>query len=103
MNGSSYEETVVERQVFKQGDIIRHFKRDFLSEEEKKTNRYLYEVVGIGHHTEQSQMFLVYKALHYPFAMYCRPLTMALGFVDKEKYPNAKQTFRLEVYNQQED
>ena len=101
MSGA-YEE-VVERQMFKQGDIIRHFKRDYLPEEEKKTNKYLYEVVGIGHHTEQAEMFLVYKALYYPFQIYCRPLSMALSFVDKEKYSNAKQTFRLELYNPEED
>lgn len=94
---------VIEREVFKPGQIIRHFKRDFLSEEEKKTNKYLYKVIGTSMHTENLELLLVYEALYPPFTMYCRPLTMALGFVDKEKYPDAKQQFRLELYDLQED
>ena len=103
MSGVNYEETIMGRQLFKQGDVIRHFKRDYLPEEEKKTNKYLYEVIGIGQHTEQAEMFLVYKALYHPFSIYCRPLTMALSLVDKEKYSSAKQTYRLEIYNSEED
>ena len=42
---------------------------------------------------------LVYKALYFPFEMYVRPLDMAMSLTDKEKYPNAKQKFRFELFN----
>ena len=46
---------VIERECFKSGDIIRHFKRDFCTEEEKKQNKYLYEVIGIAFHSETNK------------------------------------------------
>lgn len=88
---------VIERECFKSGDIIRHFKRDFCTEEEKLQNKYLYEVIGVGMHSETNELMLIYKALYHPFAMYVRPLTMAMELVDKQKYPNAKQKFRFEL------
>ena len=36
------------------GTIVRHFKRETLSAEEKKTNRYLYVVRDMAHHKESS-------------------------------------------------
>ena len=37
---------------FREGDIIRHFKRDMVSDEAKAQNMYLYKVLGVGMHTE---------------------------------------------------
>ena len=90
---------VIERECFKSGDIIRHFKRYFCTEEEKKQNKYIYEVIGIAFHSETNKLMLVYKALYFPFEMYVRPLDMAMSLTDKEKYPNAKQKFRFELFN----
>ena len=94
---------VVEREMFKPGEIIRHFKRDFCTEEELNANKYLYKVVGIFVHTETHTTMLGYQALYFPFTSFVRPLvdgdTAAMGFVDKDKYPEAKQTFRLEKYD----
>ena len=93
----------LQREAFRKGDIIRHFKRDFLSEEEKKGTMYLYEVIGIAKHTEEPESMLVYKALYPPFSMYCRPVRMAMSYVDTNNYPDAKQEYRLELYNPKED
>lgn len=87
---------------FKPGQIIRHFKRDFISEEQKKENMYLYQVVGIAVHSETKEPLLIYQELYYPFQVYARPLTMAEEKTDKIKYPNAKQEYRLEICDEEE-
>jgi hypothetical protein len=88
---------------FKPGDIIKHFKRDFLSEEEKQSNKYIYSVIRIATHTETKEPLLIYQALYAPFETYARPLAMAEEKVDKEKYPDAVQEYRLELYNKEAD
>lgn len=82
---------------FKPGKIIRHFKRDFLTNEEKATNKYLYQVIGIATHSETKEPLLIYQGLYCPFDIYARPLAMAEEKTDKVKYPNAIQEYRLEV------
>ena len=37
---------------FKPGDIVQHFKREMLSDEERAANKYLYEIVGVATHSE---------------------------------------------------
>ena len=46
------------------GTIVRHFKRETLSAEEKKTNRYLYVVRDMAHHTETGELLVIYQALY---------------------------------------
>lgn len=88
---------------FKPGDTIKHFKRDFVSEKEKEENKYLYHVLAIAKHTETEEPMLVYQALYHPFQVFTRPLAMAEEKVDKEKYPDAVQEYRLELYNKEKD
>ena len=88
-------------ELFREGDIIRHFKRDMVSDEEKQKNMYLYKVLGIGMHTETKERMLVYQALYYPFGVFVRPLEMATEEVDIDKYPylrsiKNRQKYRLE-------
>lgn len=83
---------------FQPGQIIKHFKRDFLNPVEMGTNMYLYKVLAIGKHTETGEEMLVYQALYAPFETYIRPLAMAESPVNVEKYPKTKQEYRLEVY-----
>jgi hypothetical protein len=87
---------------FKPGQIIRHFKRDFISKEEKESNLYLYQVVGIALHSETKEPLLIYQGLYQPFQMYARPLAMAEEKTDKVKYPAAKQEYRLQIMNEEE-
>lgn len=81
---------------FHSGDIIQHFKRETLSETEKKTTKYLYKIIGIATHTESKQILVIYQALYDEFSIFARPYDSFFGKVDKKKYPNIKQEYRLE-------
>ena len=94
----------MERDVFKSGDIVKHFKRETLTEEELKDNpnKYLYEIIGTSRHTETKEELMIYKPLYETecvngvnFA--ARPLNMFMSEVDHEKYPNIKQKYRFEL------
>ena len=78
------------------GDIVQHFKREMLSDGERKTNKYLYEIVGVATHSETREPMMIYKALYDDGGMFARPLEMFLSEVDNEKYPNIKQKYRFE-------
>ena len=89
---------------FKTGDIVRHFKREKMTEEqlEKDPNLYLYEIIGTSRHTESKEELMIYKPLYetdcttgVDYA--ARPLDMFLSEVDHEKYPEIKQKYRFEL------
>ena len=81
------------------GAIVKHFKRETLTEEElkKNPNMYLYEIVGIAEHTETKELLVVYNALYGKPTFCARPLSMFLSEVDHEKYPRIKQKYRFEA------
>ncbi len=83
---------------FKSGDIVRHFKRDMISDEERAAGRYLYEIVGEAIHSETGERMMVYRQLYGGGELYVRPLDMFLGETDTEKYSDAKQKYRFELY-----
>ena len=78
------------------GDIVQHFKREMLSDEERETNKYLYEIIGSALHSETLEPMMVYRPLYGDGDMYVRPLEMFLSEVDREKYPDVKQKYRFE-------
>ncbi len=84
--------------MFAKGDIVRHFKRETLSEEilAKEPNMYLYEIMGQAEHTESGQQLMIYMPLYGEGKLYARPLEMFLSPVDKEKYPTVNQKLRFE-------
>ena len=84
--------------MFEKGDIVRHFKREMLSEGEiaKEPNMYLYEILGQAEHTESGEMLMIYRPLYGEGKLYARPMEMFLSSVDREKYPNVKQALRFE-------
>ena len=95
-------------ELFREGDIIRHFKRDMVSDEAKAQNMYLYKVLAIGMHTETGERMLIYQALYYPFGIFVRPLEMATEEVDIDKYPylrgiKNRQKHRLEKCTEDEN
>jgi hypothetical protein len=90
------EEALLEQRGIRPGDLVRHFKRETLSEEEKKTNRYLYRVLGVARHTETGEALVIYEALYGDFGIFARPLSMFAGKVDREKYPDIRQKYRFE-------
>ena len=79
------------------GDIVKHFKREGLTEEQKQTNQYLYKIIALDvKHTETGERFAIYQALYGNKEIFARPMDMFFSEVDREKYPYAKQKYRLE-------
>ncbi len=83
-----------------QGDIVQHFKRETLSEDDLKRNIYLYKIIGFAEHTETGENMVVYQALYGDFGLYVRPYDMFMGKLDREKYPDVKQEYRFEAVKQ---
>ena len=83
---------------FKAGDIVRHFKRELLTQEElaRQPEMYLYDIVGTAEHTESGESLMVYRPRYGERKLYARPLEMFLSEVDRAKYPGVKQQFRFE-------
>lgn len=80
------------RPVPEPGEVVQHFKREL----EHEGNMYLYEIVGIAHHSETGELLMVYRALYGEGKMCARPLAMFMSEVDHEKYPDIKQKYRFE-------
>ena len=97
------EETLLEQRGIRPGDLVRHFKRETLSAEERKTNRYLYRVLCVAQHTETREALVVYEALYGDFGIFARPLSMFAGEVDRRKYPDIRQRYRFEKVCQGEE
>lgn len=87
----------MEERKIKPGDIVRHFKWYNFTEEEQKQNKGLYQVIAIATHSETNEKLVIYQALYDPFGVFARPLQMFMSEVDREKYPNAKQHYRMEI------
>lgn len=87
---------IKEQHTFRSGDIVQHFKRELLTEEERATNRYLYRVIGIATHSETREPLMIYEALYGDFDLYARPAAMFCSEVDHKKYPQVKQKYRFE-------
>ena len=91
---------------FNNGDIVQHFKREKMTEEQlmENPNLSLYEIIGTSRHTENKEELMIYKPLYntecikgVDFA--ARPLEMFMSEVDHEKYPEIKQKYRFEIFN----
>lgn len=83
--------------TFVSGDIVCHFKRHML---EDPGMEYLYQIVGIATHSETREQLMVYRALYGEKGLYVRPLAMFLSEVDTVKYPDAKQRYRFELFQE---
>ena len=88
----------MEEKELKAGLIVQHFKRGLLPEKERKTKKYLYEIVCTAEHTESGEKLVIYRALYGEKRVFARPLSMFLSETDREKYPQAGQKYRFEPY-----
>lgn len=75
------------------GDIVRHFKRQYVTD--KNSKLYLYKVVGMAVDTTHEQDVVVYQSLENG-KLYTRELNEFLSYVDKNKYPDIEQIYRFE-------
>lgn len=75
------------------GDIVRHFKREWV---EEGTSQYIYKVLAFAEHTETGERLVVYQAMYAPFKICARPYDMFMSEVDRVKYPDVKQKYRFE-------
>ena len=86
---------------FHVGDIVEHFKRELISEEEQKTNKYLYQIINFAQHTENGEFLVIYQALYADFKVYASPVDRLLSKVDKkwvDKYPQLDGKDRFSLY-----
>lgn len=89
----------IDRPLFESGDIVKHFKRETVSD--LRSNDYLYKIVGEAKHTETDEPLIIYRALYGERKLYARPQKMFYSLVDKEKYPDISQKYRFEKYEGQ--
>ena len=67
---------------FQPGDTVQYFKGGF------------YKIIAIGTNTETEEKMVVYQSLKDK-RVWIRPYDMFISKVDREKYPNAYQPYRL--------
>lgn len=65
--------------------VYKHFKGDY------------YIVLDVAEHTETGEKLVIYRALYGNNKLYARPYDMFLSKVDREKYPDVEQEYRLEL------
>ena len=87
------EENAEEECKFAGGDIVKHFKREWVSEE---SSEYLYKILAFASHTETNEKLVIYQGLYAPFKTCARPYHMFCSEVDREKYPDIQQKYRFE-------
>lgn len=80
--------------TFHPGDIVQHFKHEL---EAPQSQKYLYKIVTVAHHSETDELLMIYEALYPPYKVCARPLAMFMSEVDHEKYPQIKQQYRFEL------
>ena len=71
-----------ELREFRVGDIVRHFKREYVNQD---TAEYLYRIVAFASHTETGEKLVIYEALYPPYKVCARPYEMFISPVCEAK------------------
>ena len=90
---SIYKDNVYENSRINVGDIVKHFKREWIKED---NSQYLYKVFAFASHSETGEKLVIYQGLYAPFKICARPYDMFMSKVDKYKYPDIIQEYRFE-------
>lgn len=77
----------MERKI-KTRQLYRHFKGE------------LYYVMDVGLDSETLEEVVIYQAMYGDKKIFVRPLTMFLSKVDINKYPDVKQVYRFEEFEE---
>ncbi len=75
----------MEREI-KIGTKYKHFKGNIV------------QVIAIAKHSETLELLVIYKHINTG-EIWARPIDMFNSLVDKEKYPDVKQKYRFEEYD----
>ena len=65
--------------------VYRHFKGD------------CYLVEDVARHSETDEELVIYRKLYGDGSLWTRPLSLFMGEVDHEKYPDVEQQYRFEL------
>ena len=80
--------------TFRIGDVVRHFKSETI--DLRGDTMYYYVITGFAKHSETGEILVTYRALYGQHDLCARPADMFFSEVDREKYPDTKQKYRLE-------
>ena len=85
---------------FQPGDIVHHFKRTLQSPEllAQQPTLYMYQIVDTAIHSESGDTMMIYRSLYGNKQLYVRPMDMFLSEVDHDKYPQVRQKYRFEKF-----
>lgn len=85
------------KQRLKTGDIVIHFKRGNVPSDCLK---HCYVILDDNVlYTDTDTRCVLYQALYGDFQKFCRSFEQFEGVVDKERYPDVSQVYRLELVN----
>lgn len=74
-----------EGRVFYPGDIVTHYKYDSLDKKDKKRNKCVYQIIGVGIDCVTESKVVIYQAMYEDFQLFVRPYDEFFGFVNIEE------------------
>lgn len=89
----------------KNGDFVKHFKRETLNVE-PDSPEHVYQIIELNAKSADNPncIYTIYRALYGDKTVWVRKRDEFLSEVDHEKYPDIKQLYRLEkLSNEEED